>query len=223
MKNSFYYLLILSVFINSCSSSDTNKKNEITINSSKTSIDSHPNKNALKKAFKEWESIMINNSYHDYVTNKDCENLPKMNVLYDNGKYPMHSRNQYVMELKDSNVLKDYILSYDLKNCVAGSGVSDDFIFIRISGVDSPEILEDLTNDFKEKYSDFVESNLGYEFQKNSSSNFINTSGVEFLNFENDEIFGNINIPVSNAKKEKRGSFIYNLKTHKFLGNTRDN
>jgi hypothetical protein len=184
-------------------------------------ISEHQNSEKLIKAFSDWEQVLIENSIHDYVSKTDCENFDKMMVLYENGKYPMHSDVQNVIEVDfNQDKIIDYIVSYTLSNCVKGSGWSDDFIFIQSTENGELIIRKDLTMDFKKKYAEFLKNNFEIEIKK--EDNYIETKGVEFISFENNEIFGKINIADFSYKYEKKGNFIYNFKTNEFLANNNE-
>jgi len=221
-------IVILSLILINCSISISQTQNENIDLQEKEILETRlipisENKNAdnLLKAFKEWENVMIENSIHDYVSNNDCENFEKMMVLYANGKYPMHSNSQKVIEVDfNQDKIIDYIVSYTLSNCVRGSGWSDDFIFIQSTENGELIIRKDLTMDFKKKYAEFLKNNFEIEIKK--EDNYIETKGVEFISFENNEIFGKINIAEFSYKYEKKGNFIYNFKTNEFLANNNE-
>ena len=169
--------------------------------------------------FEEWEKYMINHSIFDYVSKEDCQNLKKMMKLYDKGKYPMHLNSKTIIDfdLNDDKV-KDYIVSYDLNNCVQGSSATHDFIIISSNQLGGLEINQPLTNSLKLKFLNYTVSTFGEDSYVYKEKEFIVTKGLLPQSVTGGTLFGIFRLEGSGANccPETVGDFEFDFKSGKF-------
>lgn len=168
--------------------------------------------------FEEWEINLKKKGIFDYVTKKDCNNFEKMMKLYDNGKYPMHTRSKSILSFDYNNDnIKDYLINYYLENCVRGNGWETDFIFLTSQNGDLT-LNEHLTNKLKTKIKNYVSTNYGSDMYVRVENNYIITKSFKIKRISGTNCFGEFSLMQNGASccPEISGNFKYDINKNSF-------
>ncbi len=152
------------------------------------------------------------------ITETECNDSQENINYYDTEIYRYSligdGINKIHSDINDDGI-EDYVVYYTAGNCWQGNGMQNYLsnMFIVTSDNNSLIVNEDLTNDFKTKFIDLVNENLGTSgFEKVEKEQFIN--GLDYQSLDDKILKGTFNITTENCQSEHpcyTGLFEYNL------------
>lgn len=172
----------------------------------------------VNEVFALWEEKLIANQIFDYVTKTDCENEDLMWQIYEDGKYPMRASRKSLVEFNyNKDGIKDYILNYNVSNCVGGTGWTTDFIFMT-SKNGQLYVNEELTNTLKKKHYAYVSKNYGEDSYVYYDKGFLITKSLEVNKVVDNKCFGKFSLSQDgpNCCPNVLGNFSFDLKSNAF-------
>lgn len=150
------------------------------------------------------------------VTAETCTKYKNGNLNYDeeeNLEYPLQ-----VVFKKTINFNDNFVIKFDLDNCVGGSMYYRDFAFFTKTVNNEIIFNKTLTNDLKNKFHQFVISkfNEGDRLCHSNEYNYIFTNGLNITKVKDNIVYGKyvlygLNAP--NCCPEFNGEFEYNIIT----------
>lgn len=168
------------------------------------------------QVFISWENHLLKNKILDYVSATDCSNKTKMDALYAAGKYPTHLDSKTILEYMSSNGDTNYIVTYILDNCVGGTTVISDFIFLTSNGgnlvVDKSQ-----TDNLKAQFSKFVQQKFGGDSYVYFDNGYRITNQLIPRRVIEERLFGDFKLLQNgpNCCPEVNGTFEFDLSTRK--------
>jgi hypothetical protein len=169
-----------------------------------------------EELFIQWEKEIESKGIFDYVSETDCMDRNKMDDLYYNqSKYPMHTTSKEIITFDyNSDGISDYLINYNLENCVNGNGWATDFIFI-VSSSGKLVIDQDLSKIIKTQFYDYVKSNYSSDPYVYLDNSYLVTNALNISSISNGIGFGNFKLLQNGPSccPEITGDFEFNFTT----------
>lgn len=212
MRTKTFYLLTLLIFCTKIYAQ--NNPNEIKSFRSAEYVELNPSQEI---AFEKYINQLNKDKIYRTVTDENCNKYKKRILDFDNEEnadYPLQ-----IVYKKTINFNDNFLVKFELDNCVGGSAYYQDFAFFATTN-NSITHNQNLTTDLKEKFYQFVTTKFKDEDRNcyKNNYNYIFTDGLNITDIKNNIVYGSYVLYGENAPNccpEYNGEFEYNLETRK--------